>query len=150
MGQILILEEDGASFQQIKQFVEGKGHLVWHFTNTSEALAFLKQYEVGLIISAVNLGDSDVLNFLRTVKANSSMQKIPFVFYCVEPERYEKYATDASIRSARILGARKFILMPEFSANAVWEQLEDCLAETSQKRDTLGSQVKTYSLSDLS
>lgn len=150
MGQIVIVEEDAVVLQQLKQCLEAKGHLVWHFTNTAEALVFLNQYEPGLIICSVCVTNTDSIDFLRTLKNSPFSQKVPFVFYCAQPEQQHQYITDARMKSAKILGAKKYIINSDFNANAVWEQLQDCLAETSLKRDTLGSQVRTYSLSDLS
>lgn len=149
MGQIVVVEEDGAAFQQFKQCVESKGHLVWHFNNTSEAQSFLKQYDPALIVCAVHLQNDDVFKFLSSVKENSATEKIPFVFYCAEPDRFNEFATPELVKKGKILGARKYILLTQFNANALLEQLNDCLGDAATKRDTLGGQVKTYSLSDL-
>lgn len=150
MGQILVIEEDRREFEQIKQCVEAKGHKLWRAANGAEATQFLQQYEVAVILSAINLEDMDVFEFLRSVKSNEQLRNIPFIFYCTDQARHDRYGTKVIQAAGKALGARKYILLSQFNANQFWDELQDCIPERSMKRDALGGQVKTYSLAQIS
>jgi CheY-like chemotaxis protein len=149
MAQILVLEEDIKQFEPIKQLLNSKGHTAWRVTKTAEALEFLNKYDLDLIISAVNLESSDVFEFLRCVKSSPNLNKIPVVFHCSEKRRCERYANNVITAAARALGARKYILLPEFDEVKLWLELQDCLQEPLPRRDVVTERVNVYALNDM-
>lgn len=148
MAQFLVLEEDRRQFEQIKQCLQTKGHKAWRASTSAEAFEFLGQYSVDLILSAINLENSDVFEFLRQLKGDEKLKRITFVFYCTEQERCDRYATPAIEEAGKALGAHKYALLPAFDANRFWEQLADCIPAHVLKNNSLGGEVKMYSLTD--
>jgi CheY-like chemotaxis protein len=149
MAQILILEENRREFDQLRRCIESNGHTVWRSTKINDALDFLRRYKIDLIISAIALDEVDVFDFLRAVKNNGDTASIPFVFYCADNAQHERYATDTIKAAGNVLGTRKFIFLPEFNGKKLWEELSECMPQTALKRDSLGSAVTTYPISDL-
>jgi CheY-like chemotaxis protein len=149
MAQILVLEENRAIYSQIRECVEAKGHKAWRVCSLEEGLTFLGRYEVSLIISGVRLENADVFEFLRTVKEKKTTQNIPVVFVSANADENDRYATDVIRNAGKSLGARKYIVLPKFDANAFWKELEECFPQGASKRDALGGAVKTYSLGEV-
>jgi CheY-like chemotaxis protein len=150
MAQILVFEDDLRHFGQITHCIEGKGHKTWRAANVVEAVDFLTKYSIDLILSSVYLEKSDVFEVLRYTKNTEQLARIPFVFYCTDDDRCNRYATPVIMSAGKALGARKYITMPKFNPVHFWESLQECIPETAQKRDSLGGQVTTYSITDMS
>ncbi len=150
VAQILVLEEDNRQFEQIKQCLQTNGHKAWRAFTIAEAFEFLRKYGMDLVLSAVNLENSDVFKVLHGVTNGEQQKNLAFVFYCTDKERCDRYATSGIMAAGKALGARKYILLSGFDANRFWAELEDCIPQNAQKNDSLGSQITTYSLSDFS
>lgn len=150
MAQVLVIEQDGRQFEQLKQCFLAKGHKAWRATTVAEALTFLNRYGVDLILCTVHLEEGDVFEFLRTVKSSAKQKHIPFVFYCLDELRRERFATPVITCAGKALGARKYVLLTKFDGARFWDEVEDCIPENSLKNDSLGGEVIKYSLSDLS
>ncbi len=150
MGQILLLEEDKREFDQLRRCIESNGHNVWKTTNIPDALTFLNDYKVDLIISAINLENVDVFDFLGAVKINNKTQPIPFVFYSANKAQHERYATEIIRAAAKAMGARKYVLLNEFDSKKAWAEISEGLPDNVTRRDSLGGQVTTYRLSEIS
>jgi CheY-like chemotaxis protein len=150
MAQFLVIEEDGRQFEHIKTCLQAKGHKAWRATTAAEALQFLQRYGIDLILSAIKLDKVDVFKLLREIKNTDGVKDINFVFYCLEQEKCERYATDVIVNAGKALGARKYILLQQFNAVRFWEELEEAVPAKAQKNDSLGGPVSTYSLSSFS
>ncbi|HEY9791752.1 MAG TPA: response regulator [Candidatus Obscuribacterales bacterium] len=148
MAQFLFLEENRRQFEQVKQCLQERGHKAWQADKAASAFDFLSQYGVDVIISAINLENSDVFEFLRRVKESEKLKKIPVVFFCADEELGQRYATAVITKAGKTLGARKYILLPQFDGNRFWDELEECIPSTAQKNDALGGEVKTYSMTE--
>jgi hypothetical protein len=86
---------------------------------------------------------------LRAVKGQESTQSVPFVFASFDPNLAERYGTDVIQKAGKTLGASRYVLSTAFDAKQFWTQIEDCIPTDTQKRDALGSPVKTYSLNQV-
>jgi CheY-like chemotaxis protein len=149
MAQILILEENTQNFDRINKAIEDKGHRGWLARSIDEAQAFIKAYEIDLILAPVRLDNGDVFEFLRHVRNDASKGRVGFVFHCFSADDAQRFGTEVVRSAGTALGATKYIVMDTFDKQRFWEQLENCIPQSCIRRDTLGSTVKTYRLGEV-
>jgi hypothetical protein len=66
-----------------------------------------------------------VFDFLQRVKArDSEHREVRFLMLCVEPSMLAMNFDGCTQRAGELLGADKYILMPEFDADRLMEEVE--------------------------
>lgn len=120
MAQILVLENDLYRFQQVKTCLADNGHIAWRAASAQDGLMFLDQYCIDAVLYFSEMDQTDVGNFLSEI-AERKGKHIPSLAY----------------------GA-------EFEPKAFWEQVQQIMPATARKNDSLGGEVKTYSLHEVS
>jgi CheY-like chemotaxis protein len=125
---ILALHEKERTSTHVVRSLELSGHNVHLAKNFSEAIKFLRNKHVDLIISDVHLENGgNVFDFLRWVKENPSTKSTPFVLLSSEPTPRAKYFEDGLKTTARLLGAAKYISIERFNADEFRKEIDSLL-----------------------
>jgi hypothetical protein len=119
MAQILVMENDLYRFQQIKKCLADNGHIAWRAASPQDGLLFLDQYCIDAVLYFSGLNETEVSNFLSEIA-----------------ERKGKPVSALSYGE-------------EFDAKLFWEQVQQIMPATARKNDSLGGEVKTYSLHEV-
>ncbi len=77
-AKILVVDNDGSIRRLIKMDLEKIGYTVYTAYNVGEALSFIEKFEPDLIISDVDMPDTDGLGFRRELENRNII--IPFIF----------------------------------------------------------------------
>jgi CheY-like chemotaxis protein len=123
--RILTLENP-ENIEKLKAVCKTAGHEVVPVLTVREAMKFLDSKDhVDVIISAVHLANESVFDFLQRVKArDSEHREVRFLMLCVEPSMLAMNFDGCTQRAGELLGADKYILMPEFDADRLMEEVE--------------------------
>lgn len=132
--RILTLENP-ENIDKLKEAWKDAGHQVVPVLTIAQAMAFLDSRDhVDLIISAVHLEEESVFEFLQRVKAPDSMHKeVPFVMLCMEPNPLASALNKSTALAGKLLGADKYVYMPQFDAAHLIAQVEPLLAAFPKK-----------------
>jgi CheY-like chemotaxis protein len=126
MARIVVIHEISANHKRVHDSLPE--HEVLSFRKIPDAMRFMEENDVDLIISAVHLIEGNVFDLLHWVKANRRLRRIPFVYFCAEPTELAKYVSGAIRSAAQILGATRYVAMEEFDQqnfrNIIQEVLE--------------------------
>lgn len=89
---------------------------------------------VDLIISAVHLEEESVFEFLNKVKAPQSVHKdVAFVMLCMEPNPLASVINKSTELAGKLMGADRYLYMPEFDANRLIVEIADLLPPVPMK-----------------
>ncbi len=126
--RILTLENP-ENIDKLKEAWKSAGHQVVPVLTIAQAMAFLDSRDhVDLIISAVHLEEESVFEFLQRVKAPDSMHKdVAFVMLCMEPTPLASIVNKSTALAGKLLGADKYVYMPDFDAEFLIAQVEPLL-----------------------
>jgi two-component system cell cycle response regulator len=123
LAVVLFVDNTGANIDLVRSTLEPSGYEVFTALSAKEGLDLAQRTKPDLIVSDVHMPHQDGYEFLRMVRAEPALAKIPFVFLS---------ASVWSIREqqqALIRGATKFISRP-IDPGALLSELEDCLQES--------------------
>jgi PAS domain S-box-containing protein len=104
--RVLIVDDNADNLYLLQAILTGNGYAVATAGNGEEALALLKRSSFGLIVSDILMPKMDGFQFCRAVKADSTLCRIPFVFYTAT------YTSEEDEAFALGIGADRFILKP--------------------------------------
>jgi CheY-like chemotaxis protein len=122
---ILVLLEHPDPLKLVSESLEQFGHKVIRVNNFAEAMQFLGEVDVDLIIGDVHLQNGgSIFDFMRWVKGDPHTHAIPFVCYSSEPVEVPQYLSDGVRTGARALGAARFITMEKFDAPLFRQEIE--------------------------
>jgi CheY-like chemotaxis protein len=123
--RILTLENPG-NIEKLKEACKEAGHQVVPAYKIEQAIAFLETKDhVDIIVAAAHLENESVFEFLKRVKSDDSHLKcVPFLMLCAEPGAFGLVTSPAVQVAANVLGADRYILMPEFDAPRLMEEIE--------------------------
>ena len=132
--RILTLENP-ENIDKLKEAWKDAGHQVVPVLTIAQAMAFLDSRDhVDLIISAVHLEEESVFEFLQRVKApDSNHKEVPFVMLCMEPNPLASALNKSTALAGKLLGADKYVYMPQFDAAHLIAQVEPLLAAFPKK-----------------
>lgn len=88
--RILLIEDEETLRENLKEILELNNFDVVEFSNGEDALKFLLINTVNLIISDLMMPKMDGHDFLREIKANSILEKIPFILLSAKIEEQDK------------------------------------------------------------
>ncbi len=124
-AKILITMEHEKQRIQVSECFERAGHKVTKMDTFNNAMDVLRNNEFDLLVSDVHLQNGgSVFDFLRWVKGDPSMRKIPFVCFSSETPECESYLGDAVRTAARALGAARYLTMEHFDGPALLQEIE--------------------------
>ena len=132
--RILTLE-DPENIEKLKLACKRAGHEVVPVTTIAQAMAFLETTDhVDVIVAAAYLQNESVFEFLQKVKgAQSHLKEVPFLLLCADPSLVATISSPAVEMVATMMGADKYVLMAEFSAERLMEEIEPFLAPVPRK-----------------
>ncbi len=98
-------------------------------------MAFLETKDhVDIIVAAAHLENESVFEFLKRVKAaDSHLRDVPFVMLCAEPGTLGLLTSPAVEVAAGIMGADQYLLMTEFDAERLMQEIEPLLPPIPHK-----------------
>jgi len=132
--RILVLENP-ENIDKLKEVCKLNGHQVVPCFTIGESMLFLDTKDhVDLIISAVHLEEESVFEFLNKVKAPQSVHKdVAFVMLCMEPNPLASVINKSTELAGKLMGADRYLYMPEFDANRLIVEIADLLPPVPMK-----------------
>jgi len=130
--KILIVDDSKDDRQVLRYMAERYGHTVIEAWNGADALAKARNFSPDLVISDVLMPTMDGFQFLRSMKQDATLSRIPFVFYS------SSYKESQDIRLAMSLGADAYILKP-VEPEELWRRIESLLSARVQKEPAISS-----------
>ncbi len=126
--RILIVEDNADDRRLLKYNLVYHGNEVIEACDGQEGLEKAKAHKPDLIISDALMPRMDGFQFLRAVRQDESIKKIPFIFYSAV------YTGHDEARLAVSLGADEFIIKPK-EPNEFWDEINSTLDVLSLKRE---------------
>jgi len=124
-ARILALLEHPEMMELVADSLEHFGHVVYKVDKFQSAMDVLRQHEIDLIIGDVHLQNGgSIFDFLRWVKGDPGMRKVPFVCLSTEPAEVPKYLSDGVRTAARALGAARYLTMETFDGACFRGEIE--------------------------
>jgi CheY-like chemotaxis protein len=135
--RILTLENPD-NIEKLKEACKRAGHEVVPVLTIAQAMAFLETKDhVDVIVAAAHLESESVFEFLKRVKAgDSALKEVPFLMLCADPGTLGLLTSPAVEVAANIMGADQYLLMPEFDAECLMQNIEALLPAIPRKELT--------------
>ncbi|HEY9733432.1 MAG TPA: hypothetical protein V6C89_16045 [Drouetiella sp.] len=123
--RILTLENP-ENVEKLTRACKRAGHQVVPCFTIAEAMRFLETKDhVDVIIAAAHLENESVFSFLQKVKSSDCiLHKAQFFMLCADPGMLALVTSPSVEIAATLMGADKYLLMPEFDAEKLVEELE--------------------------
>lgn len=119
----VLIVDDSASIRKILARVLSQTDLPWGSVHEAgdgvEALQILKNSEVSLVLSDINMPNMDGLQLLTSVRANPQWKQLPVIMISTE-------GSEARVMEAVELGASNYVRKP-FTADQIKEKILSCL-----------------------
>jgi CheY-like chemotaxis protein len=127
-AQILVLLEHDDNSQLVIDALERSGHEVIRTRSFKDAIAFLHNKSVGLILSDVHFENGgNVFDFLVWKNRNLLTTNTPFVLFSYQPTPLAKHLQDGVRTTARLLGAASYITVETFNAGEFRKEIDSLL-----------------------
>jgi len=135
--RILTLENP-ANVEKLTQACKRAGHEVVPCFTIAEAMRFLESKDhVDVIVAAAHLENESVFNFLQKVKSSDCiLHKANFFMLCSDPGMLALVTSPSVEIAASLMGADKYLLMPEFDAERLISEIEELLPAIPYKELT--------------
>lgn len=123
----ILLLENPENVEKLKHACKRAGHQVVPCFTIAEAMRFLETKDhVDVIVAAAHLENESVFNFLQKVKRSDCiLHKANFVMLCANPGVLATVTSPSVEVAANLMGADKYLLMPEFDAEKLMSELEE-------------------------
>lgn len=119
-ANVLVVDDSSVNLDVIRGTLRSSGYEVLTAGSVEKGLEIARQNKLDLIISDVHMAPQDGYDFLRMVRADSDLSKLPFVFLTSS-------ALSSSERARSLqLGAARFILRP-IEPHVLLSEIESCL-----------------------
>jgi CheY-like chemotaxis protein len=134
----ILMLEDRENIEKLKTACKRAGHEVVPATTIAQAMSFLEtKNHVDVIIAAAHLQEESVFQFLCKVRGTEShLRSVSFLMLCADPGLIATATSPAVALAATIMGADKYLLMPEFDAERLMEEIELLLPAIPRKEMT--------------
>lgn len=126
---VLIVDDNPADRYILKLLFQAHGCVVHEAGNGRLALAEAVVRQPDLIISDALMPVMDGFQFLKEVKADDRLRRIPFIFYSAV------YTGHDEEKLARSLGAEAFIVKPR-EPEELWREIESLLSSVHHDEDS--------------
>lgn len=113
---VLVVEDDPAIAASLERMLRYAGHEVVVVPSTMEALSLLELRPPKLIILDLHMSGVDGMTFLKSVRADPSLKKVPIVIYTAD------FSAEAE-REARAAGADDYIVKGIIGTSALMQRL---------------------------
>jgi len=114
---LMLVEDENQQRETLTMLFEVEGYKVISVESAEEALAHLENHRPGMIITDIKLTGMDGLTLFETVRKNTKVQDVPFIFITAYNDR-------SAMERAKNLGAFAYVTKPY--------NLEDLLAIVKQ------------------
>ncbi len=104
--KVLFVDDNRSNRYLVERLLIGHGHSCVSVTNGAEALSRLERESFDVVLSDILMPEMDGFQLCRTLRGNSSVKRIPFVFYTAT------YTDDKDREFALALGADEFLAKP--------------------------------------
>jgi PleD family two-component response regulator len=123
------------NIENLKEACKRAGHQVVPVLTIAQAMAFLETKDhVDVIVAAAHLENESVFEFLKRVKeADSHLKDVPFLMLCSEPGTLGLLTSPAVGVAASVMGADQYLLMAEFDAERLMQEIEPLLPPIPSK-----------------
>jgi CheY-like chemotaxis protein len=127
--------ENPANVEKLKEACKEAGHQVVPAHTIAAAVAFLETKDhVDIIVAAAHLENESVFEFLKRVKSPSShLKDVQFLMLCAEPGALGLLTSPAVEMAAELMGADQYLLMTEFDAFTLMQEIEQLLPPIPSK-----------------
>lgn len=113
MARIMVLQDEDSWNAALRRCLSAHHSLVV-IESSDAAIELLRQRNFDLVISRVHFKTQDVFHFLRTIKGDPFLAKIPVVCFCGLRSELAKVAHDSVELACRTLGADDYLSIEEF------------------------------------
>jgi two-component system cell cycle response regulator len=121
-GTILVIDDFPANLTLFRCTFEPSGYDVHTASTLSDGLAKARHHLPDVIVSDLHVHGENGFDFLRSVRSDSTMDGIPFIFLSASAD------VDRERMSALALGAARFIRRP-IDPQALLKEVESCMRE---------------------
>lgn len=119
-GRVLVTDDREINLELARTLLEGAGYEVLTAQTLAQALARARAFPPDLIMSDVCMGEGDGFDFIRQVKEDRALARIPFVFITSTAMK------ESDRRKGLALGAAKYLFRP-LEPEQLLRELEECL-----------------------
>lgn len=127
MSNIVVIDDEEYILSILSEILAIDGHQIAEFQNGWDAIDFIKENKVDLIVSDIEMPEIKGFEILEIVKSDLKTAAIPFIFLTALDKEYQ-------IREGMTLGADDYITKP-FETNVLLKSVKSRL-EKSQKIDS--------------
>lgn len=122
MTTILLVEDDAVLLENIALELEMQGYEVKQASNGKQALEWLEDRSVELVISDIAMPDMNGLELLERVRGDAQLARMPFIFLSA-------FSNEDSKRKAKELGVDGYVVKP-FQPSELTRIIQDTLKST--------------------
>ncbi|HEY9733825.1 MAG TPA: hypothetical protein V6C89_18085, partial [Drouetiella sp.] len=128
--RILVLIESDSYLQKLTTSCAALGQEVVSFSNLEDAFVFLETRDhVDVCIAEAFLKDESSFDFLRRMKTMPHHSKVPVMLVAWEPGEVAKFCAETVASTSAVLGAYKFLIMPDFDVEHTMKEVQAVLPE---------------------
>ena len=113
VATILILQEEVTPFLALRRCL-AENHEAIIVSTVTEAMEMLNSRSIDLIVSRFHLVSSSMFEFLRWVKRDRHLKKIPFVCFCGRLTEHARNLDPLMAKVSLAIGAEKYISLSEY------------------------------------
>jgi two-component system cell cycle response regulator len=125
-GKVLVVDDQSSNRDLARVLLESVGLVVLSACNAREGLEIAIQQRPDLILSDVCMGDGNGYDFIRTVKADPALAKIPFLFITST-----RLGAEDRVK-ALALGALRYLIRP-IEPQDLLREIQSCLREVVER-----------------
>ncbi|MDZ4836601.1 MAG: hypothetical protein SGJ27_22720 [Candidatus Melainabacteria bacterium] len=135
--RILVLDVKSNHLDEIKEACKAVGQEVVGVTSIAEGLTFLNTKDhVDVVIAEAFLQNESVFDFLAKLKMKPMHADVPVMLIADEPSQVGTLCLPSVEVTAKLMGAGKFLFMPEFDIKRLMREIEAMLpTERLPKRE---------------
>lgn len=132
MAKILILQEEPGALQALRKSLQPHHDLLFA-KNVGKATEILATQDIALIVSMVHLEETSMFDFLKSIKQDEKLCRIPFICFCGKRTPIAEELNAVLKKSAELLGADKYLNLEHFCSgehcdyNKLRNEIESCL-----------------------
>ena len=137
--RLLVLIEDATQMEKIRVACRLLDQEIVPVSSIQEGMDFLETKDhVDVVIAEAFLQNESVFDFLTRVRKMPDHERVPVMIVAVDPGEIGRFCAASLEGTAKILGAYKFLLMPEFDLDLLMKEVSIIIpAETTPRKEKL-------------
>lgn len=126
--RIMILAEQKDFLDQLSESCKALGQEVVTVSTIASAMKFLNtQDHVDVVVSEAFLQNESSFDFLIQLKKKADHKEVPVMLVAWNPGDVAKFCAESVSQTAKVLGAYKFLIMPEFDLAQLAREVDSIL-----------------------